>query len=63
MRKVVLKAENEADLLSLRDELISANVPHHLWQEQPENVPSCLVSYPRDKHAICHLFKKFKLFK
>jgi peptidyl-tRNA hydrolase len=63
MRKVVLKAEDADQLTRLQAELTTQNVPHHLWIEQPENVPTCLVTYPRDKNTIAHLFKRFRLFK
>ena len=63
MRKVVLRAESGQELLDLQEELGKQQVPHHLWIEQPENLPTCLVTYPRDKIVIEHLFKKFRLFK
>ncbi|CAL1711384.1 unnamed protein product [Somion occarium] len=48
MRKAVLQTTNQASLQKLSD-LLSAStppVPHHLWIEQPENVPTCIAIAP-----------------
>ena len=63
MRKVVLEAPNENELLHLRDALVDADVKHKLWIEQPENIPTCLVSKPYPKDDVHKYFKKYKLFK
>lgn len=63
MHKVVLEAPNEESLVKLKDKLIEANIKHKLWVEQPENIPTCLVSKPYPKEEVQKFFKKFKLFK
>lgn len=63
MHKVVLEASDENGLLSIRDKLIENQIKHKLWIEQPENIPTCLVSKPYPKDDIQKYFKKLKLFK
>ncbi|KIJ31273.1 hypothetical protein M422DRAFT_36286 [Sphaerobolus stellatus SS14] len=48
MHKVVLQVPNEAALLKLEKLLSSSDppIPHYLWIEQPENVPTCLALAP-----------------
>lgn len=63
MHKVVLKADKLDDLIKTETKLKEANVPHHLWIEQPENLPTCLAASPQPKHLIQSIFKHFKLLK
>ncbi|KAB0800237.1 hypothetical protein PPYR_05977 [Photinus pyralis] len=63
MHKVVLEASDESGLLNLRDILVQNQIKHKLWIEQPENIPTCLVSKPYPKEEIQKYFKKLKLFK
>ena len=63
MHKVVLKAQNETDLVNLSDELSKANLLHHLWIEQPENIPACLATAPMPKDLISGYVKHLRLFK
>ncbi|KAI0343686.1 peptidyl-tRNA hydrolase II [Trametopsis cervina] len=48
MRKAVLQTTDEASLKRLSDLLTNSAppIPHHLWIEQPENVPTCLALAP-----------------
>lgn len=63
MHKVVLRADKLEDLIKTESRLKEANVAHHLWIEQPENVPTCLAVSPQPKHLIQSIFKHFKLLK
>lgn len=63
MRKVVLKADKSEDLIRTETKLKEANVPHHLWIEQPENVPTCLAASPQPKQVVQAIFKHFKLLR
>ena len=49
MRKVVLEATGEAQLLQIAAKLEEAGVMHKLWIEQPENVPTALAAAPNRK--------------
>ncbi|KAK7691772.1 hypothetical protein QCA50_005175 [Cerrena zonata] len=48
MRKAVLQTSNETSLLKLSTLLSNATPPisHHMWVEQPENVPTCIALAP-----------------
>lgn len=63
MHKVVLRADRLEDLIKTESKLKEANISHHLWIEQPENVPTCLAVSPQPKHLIQSIFKHFKLLK
>ncbi|KAL7646609.1 UNVERIFIED_CONTAM: hypothetical protein RMT77_001860 [Armadillidium vulgare] len=63
MRKVVLSISSEQKLVSLSSQLVASNVDHKLWVEQPEDIPTCLVTKPYPKDDVQHHFKKLKLFK
>ncbi|XP_012283395.1 putative peptidyl-tRNA hydrolase PTRHD1 [Orussus abietinus] len=63
MHKVVLEATDENSLNSLHNSLEENEIKHKLWIEQPENVPTCLVTKPYPKETVQKYFKKFKLFK
>ncbi|KIJ65981.1 hypothetical protein HYDPIDRAFT_27190 [Hydnomerulius pinastri MD-312] len=51
MRKVVLQTPDATTLVKLSTALSSADpsIPHHLWTEQPENVPTCIALAPNRK--------------
>ncbi|EPQ55174.1 peptidyl-tRNA hydrolase II [Gloeophyllum trabeum ATCC 11539] len=53
MRKAVLQTANEDSLTKLATLLSSSTppVPHHLWVEQPENVPTCLALAPNRRES------------
>lgn len=61
MRKCVLGVKDLPALQKMAEKLQTAKVPHFLWQEQPENVPTCLATWPRPKPDIQKLFKGLKL--
>ncbi|KAI0079253.1 peptidyl-tRNA hydrolase II [Panus rudis PR-1116 ss-1] len=48
MRKAVLQTANQDSLQRLSDLLSSSSppIPHHLWIEQPENIPTCIALAP-----------------
>ncbi|KII95616.1 hypothetical protein PLICRDRAFT_34536 [Plicaturopsis crispa FD-325 SS-3] len=69
MHKVVLQTSDESSLrkLSMLLEASSSSpIPHHLWIEQPENVPTCIALSPNRREkpvrkaldkAGCRLWK------
>lgn len=61
MRKVVLEATDEAQLLQIASKLKEAGIHHKLWVEQPENVPTALAAAPNRKSLVGPFFKKLKL--
>eukprot|EP00397_Hematodinium_sp_SG-2012_P054319 GEMP01065408.1.p1 GENE.GEMP01065408.1~~GEMP01065408.1.p1 ORF type:complete len:116 (+),score=30.25 GEMP01065408.1:201-548(+) len=63
MTKFVLAGDSEEQLVQISEKLKEANIGHWLWQEQPENVPSALASFPAPKEQLQPFFKKFKLLK
>lgn len=63
MHKIVLQASDEPSLMSLVEKLESDDIKHKLWIEQPENIPTCLVTKPYPKNQVQTYFKKYKLFK
>ncbi|KAL2738533.1 putative peptidyl-tRNA hydrolase PTRHD1 [Vespula maculifrons] len=63
MHKVVLEASDEASLHTLCSKLKEDDIHHKLWIEQPENIPTCLVTKPYPKNEVQSYFKKYKLLK
>ena len=63
MTKAVLGVEDEAELLSLSEVLTKANVPHHLWIEQPDNIPTALATAPQLKSEVKPHLGHLKLLK
>ncbi|XP_076056883.1 putative peptidyl-tRNA hydrolase PTRHD1 isoform X2 [Oratosquilla oratoria] len=63
MHKVVLGIDGEPKLRTLAEKLKEGSVDHKLWIEQPEDIPTCLVTKPYPKEEIQKFFKKLKLFK
>ena len=61
MTKCVLGVDNEEDLKALANRLSESKIAHHLWIEQPENVPVSLASAPDYKSKLSPYFKSFKL--
>jgi hypothetical protein len=47
--QVVMQVPDVAALQKLSDLLTKVNAPHHLWVEQPEDVPTCLALAPNRK--------------
>ena len=63
MRKVVKECKGETQLLALADALRAAEVPHKVWLEQPENLPTAIALKPSPRSAVAPLLKKYQLFK
>lgn len=63
MHKVVLKAVKLEDITKAEAKLKEANIAHHLWVEQPENVVSCLACSPQRKSLVQSIFKHLKLLR
>ncbi|KAF8514640.1 peptidyl-tRNA hydrolase II [Hysterangium stoloniferum] len=68
VRLYTTKVSNESSLLKLAYQLSNAEppIPHHLWVEQPECIPTCLALSPNRKEkrtkkildkAGCRLFR------
>ena len=43
--------------------LRAAQVPHKVWLEQPENLPTAIARKPSPRSAVAPLLKKSQLFK
>lgn len=63
MTKVVLKAENEEQIVNAAKTLEDNNVKHYIWREQPENIFSALATVPRSREILKPLLSEFKLFR
>ncbi|XP_012136190.2 putative peptidyl-tRNA hydrolase PTRHD1 [Megachile rotundata] len=63
MHKVVLEVPDETALNALCSKLTDEDIHHKLWIEQPENIPTCLVTKPYPKSKVQSYFKKYKLLK
>ncbi|KAL1512013.1 hypothetical protein AB1Y20_005288 [Prymnesium parvum] len=63
MRKVVKECKGETQLLNLAAKLREEGVAHHLWMEQPENIPTAIALKPYPRNEVLHLVKKYNLFK
>jgi peptidyl-tRNA hydrolase len=63
MRKVVLETKNESQLVKLSETLEANGVMHVLWNELPENYPTCLATKPYRRSAVGEYFKKCNLAK
>lgn len=63
MHKVVLRAETVEDLTKTESSLQEANIPCHMWIEQPENIPTCLACSPQPKALVQGIFRHLKLLR
>ena len=63
MHKVVLKCKNGGQLATLAAALEASGVPHRVWREQPENIPSALATAPVVRDDVAHLFRKVQLYR
>ncbi|XP_076227795.1 putative peptidyl-tRNA hydrolase PTRHD1 [Nomia melanderi] len=63
MHKIVLEVPDESSLNTLSIQLKNSDIDHKLWIEQPENIPTCLVTKPYPKDKVKSYFKEYKLFK
>ena len=58
MHKAVLEVKNLNALTGLAERLTTAGVPHKLWVEQPEGIPTCIATKPARKSTLSAHFKK-----
>lgn len=63
MHKVVVGVESEAALKKLAEDLAAASIPHHLWMEEPEKIPTALATKPAFRSKLKPLFAAFKLLR
>ena len=63
MHKVVKECKGEAQLRALAQKLEDGGIVHHLWIEQPENIPTALALKPYPRDVVAPLLKKYQLFK
>lgn len=55
------QATDEANLHALGSKLTADGIQHKLWIEEPESIPTCLVTKPYPKDRVQSYFKKYKL--
>ena len=63
MHKVTLEAPSREVLESVAASLSSARVPHHLWLELPENVPTALATAPLPRSVLKPFFATLRLLR
>jgi peptidyl-tRNA hydrolase len=63
MHKVTKEVKGEAQLRTLSEKLTQEGILHKLWQEQPENTPTCVALKPYRRSRVAPLLKKYQLFK
>jgi len=63
MRKVVLTAKDENELVSTSELLKQNNIKNHLWIEMPGKIPVCLATLPTKRSIIQPILKHLKLFR
>lgn len=63
MRKVVLEVKNENALRKLSETLAADGIEHELWNEMPEDYPTCLATRPYRRSVVAGYFKKCNLAK
>ncbi|KAJ1656646.1 hypothetical protein IWQ61_003815 [Dispira simplex] len=63
MHKVVLETKNETSLLKITEGFKAQAIPHHLWIEQPENIPTCVATAPVQRSQIRDIVKKCQLWR
>ena len=63
MTKLVLGVDDDVQLKEMSDRLTRNSIPHHLWIEKPEEIPTALATSPLLKSAVGLHFKHLKLLK
>ncbi|CAF0757066.1 unnamed protein product [Brachionus calyciflorus] len=63
MHKIVVGVPGLNEINELNEALVKNGIKFKLWNEQPENVPTCLATKPYSKKIVEQFFKNFKLFK
>jgi peptidyl-tRNA hydrolase len=63
MHKVTLEAGSAEALETVATALAGAGVPHKLWVEQPEGVPTCLATAPGRRSLLKPFFTALRLLR
>ena len=63
MTKTVLGVDDTQQLIEMSEKLTAERIPHYLWTEQPENIPTALATAPQLKSILSRFFKHLKLLK
>ena len=65
MIAVVKAAKNVGALVKTAEKLEEAGIPHYLWTEQPEDIPTALATVPllQSHGRSTKCLNKLKLFK
>lgn len=53
----------EDELRKLGEDLITNDIKHKLWIEQPENIATCIALKPYEKDAVKKFTRKYKMLK
>lgn len=61
--QVVLSIGSETKLRNLSKRLTDFYIGHRVWTEQPEDIPTCLVTKPAPKSDKAEFFRKLQLFR
>jgi len=59
----LLKVKDQDQLLKIAQNLEEDQIDHKVWIEEPEKIPTCLVTKPYPKDLVQKYFKSLKLFK
>lgn len=59
--KFQIGTENE--LRKLSADLVTNDIKHKLWIEQPENIATCIALKPYEKDAVKKFTRKYKMLK
>ncbi|XP_055316894.1 putative peptidyl-tRNA hydrolase PTRHD1 [Sitodiplosis mosellana] len=63
MHKVVLEIATEDELRKLSEDLVTNDIKHKLWIEQPENIATCIALKPYEKDSVKKITRKYKMLK
>ena len=62
MHKVTLQIKNESQLRMISEDMTEKQLKHHLWIEQPENIPTALATISCKRSEIQEMIKKCSLY-
>lgn len=54
---------SEDELRKLSEDLITNEIKHKLWIEQPENIATCIALKPYEKDTVKKFTRKYKMLK
>lgn len=54
---------SEDELRKLSEDLVTNEIKHKLWIEQPENIATCIALKPYEKDAVKKFTRKYKMLK